>query len=117
MERAARAIAARGRAIARLVDRRGGAACDWTSVVDGDGRLLDLTDPLVRRTRWTRATREASGDSGLPDGIRLRRVLKAHGDRVTWVAWARDGRLLSLRSTVGRRRTRNLAPTGERKTP
>ena len=85
----------RGRAIARLVDRRGGAACDWTSVVDGDGRLLDLTDPLVRRTRWTRATREASGDSGLPDGIRLRRVLKAHGDRVTWVTWARDGRLLS----------------------
>jgi WD40 repeat protein len=85
----------RGRAIARLADRRGGAACDWTSVVDGNGRVLDLTHPLVREARWTRAADEAGANGALPDGIRLRRVLKAHGDRVTWVAWAPDGRLLS----------------------
>lgn len=82
----------RGRVIGRLVRRRGRATLDWAAVEDGRGRLLDLSDPLERRERWLPG-QPIPADSRPPAGMRLRRVLTGHGDRVTWVAWAGDGRL------------------------
>jgi WD40 repeat protein len=85
----------RGRAVARLAAERGQAACDWTGVVDGEGRLLDLAHPWRRRERWVLPADTGPGDLGAPGVGRSRGALTGHADRVSWVSWAPDTRLAS----------------------
>jgi proteasome accessory factor A len=85
----------RGRAVARLDGRRGRAACDWTAVVDGEGRLLDLSHPLEQEERWHPVDLDESWGDVSAELVRLRRVLGGHTAGVTSVAWASDGRLVS----------------------
>jgi proteasome accessory factor A len=85
----------RGAAIARLVGQRGQAACDWTAVVDGEGRILDLSHPWQSPDHWEARAEAGSGTGAISPGARRRAVLLGHADRVTWLSWAADGRLAS----------------------
>jgi Pup-ligase protein/WD domain, G-beta repeat len=85
----------RGKAVARLAAERGQAACDWTGVVDGEGRFLDLGHPWRRRERWVPPADPGAGDVAAPGVGRSRGALAGHADRVTWVSWAPDTRLAS----------------------
>ena len=85
----------RGRAVGRLAEERGQAACDWTGVVDGEGRFLDLAHPWRRRERWIGPADAGHADTAATGAGRVRGTLAGHSERVTWVSWAPDERLAS----------------------